>query len=394
MKKLSIWLKSPFLREERTLWIVWTATAIIYSAVKLLIGKYNNYKIFEHVFAHAINGLPLYQEYPAEYYDVNHYGPFFSLVIAPFSVFPSWLGMTLWIVANTWLLFYAVRQLPFTHNQRIFVYWFSLCELMSAQEMQQFNISVAAFILLAFAFIERKKDFWAACVIFFGAFVKIYPIAGLGFFFFSKQKLKFTLSCFFWGIVFLVLPMLYTPGPEYVFSEYVAWFENLSLKHGGNLFALAQNVSFLGMVRKISGCATYSDLYLIIPALLLFFIPYFRSDQYKYLRFRMMLLANILLFVVMFSSGSEGSGYIICMIGVALWYLCSPSIHRKYNDRLALITLVIVGISTTEIVPPFIRHNLIVPFVLKAWPCTVVWFTVVYEMIFLDFSGKTKFAVR
>lgn len=393
MKKLITWLKeSPVLREEKTLLIVWTLTGIIYSAVKLLMGKYNNYKIFEHVFEHAANGLPLYAEYPAEYYDVNHYGILFSLIILPFSLFPTWLGMTLWIVANTWFLFYAVRQLPLSYNQRIFVYWFALCELMTAQEVQQFNISVVAFILLAFSFIERKKDFWAACVILLGTFIKIYPIVGLAFFFFSKQKVTFTLSCFFWGIVFLALPTLYTPGPEYVFSQYLEWFDRLAFKNELNMFALSQNVSLLGMVRKISGCAAYSDLCLIVPALILFFIPYFRISQYKYFAFRVMLLANVLLFVVLFSSGTEASGYIVCMIGVALWYLFSPSENQRYRDRLMWATLIIVGISTTEIVPPFLRHNFIVPFVLKAWMCSVVWFTIVYEMIFLDFSsGKNNY---
>ena len=74
------------------------SSGLIYAIVKLLIGKYNNYKIFENVFPHVINGLHLYVEYPTEYYDVNHYGPIFALVIAPFSILPEWLGMIFWIL--------------------------------------------------------------------------------------------------------------------------------------------------------------------------------------------------------------------------------------------------------------------------------------------------------
>ena len=44
------------------------SSGLIYAIVKLLIGKYNNYKIFENVFPHVINGLPLYVEYPTEYF--------------------------------------------------------------------------------------------------------------------------------------------------------------------------------------------------------------------------------------------------------------------------------------------------------------------------------------
>ena len=52
------------------------------------------------------------------------------------------------------------------------------------------------------------------------------------------------------------------------------------------MFSTGQNVSLLGIVRKISGLATYSDLYLIIPGIILFVLPYFRFSQYRNLNFR------------------------------------------------------------------------------------------------------------
>ena len=178
-----IFQKTVFHRERTVFWI-WMSSGLIYAIVKLLIGKYNNYKIFENVFPHVINGLHLYVEYPTEYYDVNHYGPIFALVIAPFSILPEWLGMIFWILMNTYFLFYAIRQLPFNESQRIIVYWYSLCELMTAQGVQQFNISVAAFIILSFVLIEKEKEFWASCLILLGTLIKIYPIVGLAFFFY------------------------------------------------------------------------------------------------------------------------------------------------------------------------------------------------------------------
>lgn len=381
---------NPIFRKDKFILSVWVITGIVFAIVKFLIGKFNNYKIFEGVYWHTINSLPLYTEYPAEYSDCNHYGIIFSLIIAPFALLPEWIGIILWVSANTVLLFFAIRQLPLTQIQKVVIYWFSYCELMTAQGMQQFNISIAAIIILSFVFIEKKKDFWAAAIIIMGAMIKIYPIVGLAFFFFSKQKLKFSVSCIFWVIVIFLIPVLYTSGFDYVISQYVQWFEELKNKGGVNLFSLAQNVSLLGVVRKISGNPDYSDLWLIIPGLVLFCIPYLRISQYKHLRFRIMLLASVMLFVVLFSTGSEASGYIIAMIGVAIWYLCSPSTHKKYNHWLFIITLVIVGISTTELVPPFIRNGFIRPYVVKAWPCIIVWLTICYEMIRLDYSKKME----
>lgn len=213
---------------------------------------------------------------------------------------------------------------------------------------------------------------------------------GLAFFFFSSQKLRFIAYCFFWTGIFFFLPVLYTPGLEYVLSQYVAWWEQLGVKNELNKFALSQNVSLLGLVRKLSGNPDYKDLWLILPALVLFFIPYLRVSQYRNLNFRLMLLANVLLFVVLFSTGTEASGYIIAMIGVAIWYVCSPLPFDRYKTILLWTTLVIVGISTTELVPAFIRNHFIRPYVFKVWPCIVVWLTICYEMIFLDFRSKGK----
>lgn len=386
--KISTIINNSFFRKDRTIFIVWVITGVVFALIKFLIGKYNNYKLFKGVYWHAIDSSPLYAQYPQECYDSNHYGIIFSLIIAPFALLPDWLGIILWVVANTTLLFFAIRQLPLTHIQKIVIYWFSYCELMTAQSMQQFNISIAAIIILSFVFIEKKKDFWAAGIIILGTMIKIYPIVGLAFFFFSKQKLKFVLSCIFWAIVIFLIPALYTSGLDYVISQYLEWFQELQNKGAANLFSLPQNISLLGVVRKISGNPNYSDLWLIIPGLILFCIPYLRISQYKHLRFRLMFLANVLLFVILFSTGSEASGYIIAMIGVAIWYLCSPSEHKKYNQWLFIITLIMVGISSTELVPPFIRNGFIRPYVVKAWPCIVVWFTMCYEMIRLDFSKK------
>lgn len=107
-----------------------------------------------------------------------------------------------------------------------------------------------------------------------------------------------------WAVVCFVAPMLIS-SPEYILTQYGGWYESLVEKNGLNMFSWAQNVSLLGLVRKLSGCATYSDLWLIVPGLALFGVPYLRFKQYRNLAFRYALLASVLLFVVLFSTGSE-----------------------------------------------------------------------------------------
>lgn len=291
---------------------LWALLGVIAWITKYFPGKYNNFSIFRQSFWHTLNELPLYAAYPEEYNDIFHYGPVFSLVVAPFAITPLWLGLLTWSVAQSLFLFWAVKMLPGTKRERIFIYWFCAHELLTSLFMSQFNISIAAIIVLAYVLIEKEKDVWAAFVIMLGTFTKLYGITGLAFFFFSRHKMKFCLSCVGWAVVMVVAPMILS-GPDYIMSQYTGWFEDLSGKNSENLFALMQNISFLGMVRKISGSVSYSDIYLIIGGLILFGLPYLRISQYKYEAFRKTLLASVLMFVVLFSTGSESSTYIIAL---------------------------------------------------------------------------------
>ena len=232
-------------------------------------NKCNNFLVFKYVFWHTWNETSLYKEYPSEYFDVNHYGPLFSLVVAPFAVLPHPLGLLLWHVLLALLLYWTIRKLPIKPRIQVFILWFCAHELLTALFMSQFNIAIAAIIIASFCFIEKEQECTAAFFIVLGTFVKLYGIVGLAFFFFSKHKSRFIFSLLGWSALMYVLPMLIS-SPEYISGQYVEWYHNLVDKNSANLFSTGQNVSLLGIVRKISGLATYSDLYLIIPGIILF----------------------------------------------------------------------------------------------------------------------------
>ena len=124
------------------LWFGLSLVAVLQTAFRP--EKHNNYLIFKGVFWHTIQQLPLYVPYPEEYFDMNHYGIFFSGIIAPFAVLPNWLGCSLWILANSAFLYWAIRQLPLPKWAIIGVLFISAHDLYTAAAMQQFNISIIA----------------------------------------------------------------------------------------------------------------------------------------------------------------------------------------------------------------------------------------------------------
>lgn len=383
--RCKVFFSRPFWSDHRTLLALWLLLPIIGGLVK--INKCNNFLIFRYVFWHAWNGTSLYTPYPEEYHDVNHYGPFFSVVVAPFAVLPQYLGVLLWVIALSMFLYVAIRKSQFTKYQQIFILWFCAHELLTAIFMQQFNIAIAAVILLSYYCIEKEQDFWAAFFIMLGTFVKLYGIVGLAFFFFSRHKGRLVLSLVFWAVVMFAAPMVFH-GPDYLIGQYQEWYESLSSKNAENMFSTTTNVSILGMIRKISQCATYSDIWIILTGLVMFALPYLRISQYKYIAFRQTLLASVLMFVVLFSTGSESSGYITPFVGIAIWYTAVPWQRTKWDVALMIFAFILSSMSPSDLFPAYIRNTWVKPYALKALPIALIWLKLCYEMYVRDYSEK------
>ena len=383
--KLQAFCHKPFFSNPRTLFGLWTLLAVVAGLTKIAPHRHNNFLIFRGVFWHTIQKLSLYDFYPTEYNDHNHYGPIFSLVIAPFAVVPDAIGLLFWLVVLALGMYYAVRRLPLEEGRQSFLYWFCAHELLTALQMQQFNIAIAAIIIGSFAAIEKGREVTAAFLIVLGTFVKLYGVVGLAFFFFVKRKPRFILALIGWSVVCFVAPMLIS-SPEYVVGQYVEWYERLAAKNGENTFSLMQNISLLGMIRKASGSASYSDLLVILPGLALFGLPYLRFGQYRHLAFRYAILSSVLLFVVLFSTGSESSTYIIPFAGIALWYTTSPWKRSGWDVALLVFAFVLSSLSPSDLFPRSLREAYVLPYALKALPPTLIWLRLSYELLTRDYA--------
>lgn len=350
--------------------------------------RYNNFIIFTHSFLHALEQLPLYIEYPAEHHDVFLYGISFTPLIAPFAIFKPFIGMIVWCLANTLLLYFAIKKLGLEKWQFAFIICLSVNDLFLAVTQQQYNIGICGMIILSYFFINQKKEFWAACMIMLGAMTKVYGIVGLAFFFFAKRPLVLIGGLIFWGIFFFILPMSFT-SPQYVIGEYINWFEALTSKNALNMFTDYTNISLIGMIHKVSGNLTFSDLWVIVPGLALFVAPYVRVRQYVSENFRLLFLSSTLLFMVLFSTSTESYGYITAMVAVCIWYVSTPTREKTphLNTALFAFCFILTSLSTTDIFPAFIRKTYVIPYALKALPCTLIWCKIIWEQLTVDFKA-------
>lgn len=368
------------------LFILWMAVALVCSLMLIPKETYSNYITFSQAFWHTISSLPLYIYYPEEQRDLFLYGISFTTLISPFALLPRQVGMVLWCLANCGFLYWAIKKLDLKKWQFAVIILISVNDVFTSVLSQQYSIGITAMIIFSYVLIEKEKDFWAALMIVLGTMTKLYGIVGLAFFLFSKHKMKLTGGLVFWAVIVFLLPMLYA-SPEYVVHSYKEWFDVLVYKNGLNQFSINQNISLLGMLHRITG-ASFSDLWIIVPGMILFALPYLRIRQYGNESFRFLFLSSALLFMVLFSTGTETYGYLTAMIAVGIWYVKTPTKAATpiLNLSLLIFCILLTSLSTTDLFPRFIRVEYVKPYALKALPCTLIWLKIVWEQLTQDFA--------
>ncbi len=378
--------KLPYRSYYSIICILWIAVAVFCWHYKQSRNRYNNYKIYTGVYHHTVEQKNLYIAYPNEYEDLNHYGPLFSMLIAPFALLPDVLGLLLWNIANAVILIWSISLLKIPKPKRILLLLLCTIEFANAEHTIQFNQIITACIIFSFVLLERKKEQWATLFIVSGALIKLYPIIGLTFFVFSKRKKAFVLYGIGWLILFFILPMLIS-SPHFITESYWQWLGSLQEKNADNI-VLRKSIdwSVMGTARAIFNNSTLPNTPFIIAGLIIYGLPLIRFKQYKNYRFRLNLLASSLMFVVLFSTGSEHPTYIIAVTGAFLWMLLRPNPFSGFNIFIMILLLVLTGLGPTDAFPKSIRESYIVPLAMKAWPCILVWLKLSYDLLFSDFS--------
>jgi hypothetical protein len=366
-------------------WVLYIAVAVFTWQLKYTRHIDNNYQIFRYSYHHAIADKDLYAAYPKEYGDFYYYGPVFPVIMAPLALLPSGAGFLLWEAGNAIALLLAVHLLPFSTKQKVQLLLLCAIEYANSVFYMQFNPAIAAIIILSFLLVERGKEQWAAMLIMLGTLIKLYPVVGLVFFLFSKNKPKFMIWLAVWCMFFLLLPLVLS-SPSFVYNSYHQWMAAVSQKSASNTeFTASQDICLMGMVRRISGHRDIPNLPFILAGLVIYAVPLLRFNQFKSFTFRAQVLASSLIMVIIFSTGAEHPTYIIAVAGVFIWMLIQERPYTALNITLMIFVLTLTGLGLTDAVPEFIRQPYIAKYSLKALPVVIIWLIISRELIFKDF---------
>ncbi|SOD90771.1 glycosyltransferase family 87 protein [Spirosoma fluviale] len=365
--------RKPLFSDNRFIFGIYGILALFVSIRTLINMDSNNYQIFYYSLAHLIDGKNLYLLYPAEYGDHYHYAPTFAALFAPIFALPFSVGLFLWHLLFTAVWVYAIYRMPLTHSQKVVAYWFSMQELITSLVNSQTNPLIAALSLFAFVSFEKRQLFWAAFFIIVGFNIKIYSLVAAALFLLYPQKLRFLAYMVLWGVVLGLLPLLFT-SPDQLVWQYENWVTQLMLKSDYDKWA---NTSIHKLVH-LTISPDISTSAIIGAGVVLFCTVYWRVQQFNQRWFKMLLLASVLIFQVIFNPVAESPTYIIAVTGVMIWWFYCP---QTWLDRGLLIScLVLTVLSPSDIFPRFLRELLVTPYALKALPCVLIWFRLLYLM--------------
>jgi hypothetical protein len=346
----------------------------------------NNFIIFKQSFFHLKNGTNLYLEYVKEYWDHYYYSPSFAVLVMPFTLIPTSLATFAWGIFDAGLLFFAIRQLPVLPKYQNFILLLSANEMMNSSSNLQSNGIMAATIILSFVYVIKQKEVKSTAMILVGFFIKLYSITGLAFFFFSQHKKRFVLWFIFWLIVLVLLPLLVT-SPSFLIQCYKDWAAALSLKSNFDItvsmYHNMVDITLQGMVKRVFNLPALNKWIFIIPGLIIFGAQYFFYKHFSNPIYRLYMLCSVLLFIIVFNTGTESPTYIIGVPAICLWYVLQEK--TKWINTIFIVSIFFSSFSYSDIFTPWLRTQVMMPYALKVLGCFIVWVVIAVQIFTRQF---------
>lgn len=348
-------------------------------------GSFNNYTIFEYSWKHLLDNVNLYAAYPDEHYDLYKYSPTFAMFMGPFSVLPHWLGLLFWNVLNMLAPVWAISKLKLEQKQKNLVLFLVFIELLSSVQNSQSNGIMLGLIIGAFACFENNKPVMALLLICLGFYIKIFAAVAAVMLLFYPQKIKSIAAGALFVILLGALPLAAISWESLV-TQYENWLVLLQNDPAHEL-----NFSFMTLVERTIGLHA-SDIYFLVPGMLLLLLPLLRIKHYAEFNFRLLFLCSVLIWVVIFNHKAESPTYCIAMGGIAIWYITSQ--RTTLRNIIMILAFLLVALSPTDLFPQYVRLHFIQPYSLKALMPVIIWMMITWDLMvkknFLPAPSATK----
>ena len=361
----------PVARPRRLLLGLYVASAALVTVQQAILGHSNNLSIFRSASRNLFAGRDLYAAHPEQHLDFYKYSPTFALLFAPLAYLPFALAFLCWSLLNGLVLWYALDRLLPERPATIALALLYLEVLLTLQYGQS-NALVAGLMILAFVAFEARRQLGAASSITLGAAVKLFPLAALSLAALYPRRLRF-------GAIFIAvlatavaLPLVAIP-PGDLLAQYRSWHAieaTDALRRGYSLMHYVHawvGVDWPNWPLQIAGTAL-----LLLPLAL-------RSDRGKELEFRRLFLCSLLVYSVLFNHTSESPSFVVAYAGIVIWYASSP--RSRLRTAVMALTLLVMVVHDVDVVPHWVKYEVLFPYRIKGIPCLVAWLAMQWELL-------------
>jgi hypothetical protein len=281
-------------------------------------------------------------------------------------------------------LYLAIRRLPVSDAARAVLMGIIIVEMTGSLQNFQFNTMLCAWLILSWVWLREGRVWPAALLISGGMLVKLYGILGILFTPFSGRYGRMLVAMSMSTLLLAALPMILS-DPVHIFGSYEGWYHRLVGKNaeniGTNLTDGMQDLSAMGMFRRITGWYHVSNLWFLIPAGLLMLLPLARTERWHDPGFQMRYLAQLLIGLVVFSTSAESPTYVIAVTGFGIWFIQYLPRPSTLAWVLLFAVIILTILSPTDIFPRTFRKAFVSRYGLKALPCVAAWFVITRELL-------------
>jgi len=361
---------STITHPRRWLLGLYVASAALVTVREGILTPSNNFRVFRAATRNLLAGHDLYAAHPEQHFDYYKYSPTFALLFAPLAYLPFAVAFLCWSLLNVLLLRYALERL-LPQRQATLALGLLYLEALLAMQYGQSNALVAALMVLAFIALERGRQLEAASELVLGASIKLFPLALLPLALVHPRRWRFGALFLAVATLLVALPLVAVPAAELA-AQYRSWRAIEATDTLNRGYSLMQYLYMWSGADWPVWPVQLAGTALLVAPLALGRAHWPDAD------FRRLFLCSVLVYVVLFNHQSERATFVIGYTGIVVWYVSfAPS--RVRNAILAL-TLLVMLVHDVDIVPRWVKSEILIPYRIKGIPCLVAWFVMQAEL--------------
>ena len=356
---------------RRWLLALYVGSAALVTLQQAVLGRSNNFRVFRSASLNLFAGRDLYAAHPEQHFDLYKYSPTFALLFAPLAYLPFALAYLCWTLLNALLLWYALDRLLPNRPATVALALVYL-EVLFSMQYGQSNALVAALLILAFVALEQGQQGHAAALIGVDAFIKIFPLAGVSLALFHPRRARFALLAAAALVGLALLPLAVVP-PHELAAQYRSWRAIEAADAPNRGYALMQYLYMVGLDWPNWSVQLAGTVVLLLPLAL-------GRRRWDDAAFRRLFLGTLLVYFVLFNHQSERATFVIAYTGIAIWYVSAPRPVDWVRTAVMALTLLVMVVHDVEIVPRWVKNEILIPYRIKGIPCLVAWLVMEWQL--------------